>query len=91
MVKFSKQFDAQLVPEWRHAYVDYQLLKKNIKKIQLLNTNKNSFDKAKNGSFVSTIFSSMGKVSSCGQKPRDHGPIHVIPLFLPCFPLFCFA
>lgn len=34
MVKFSKQFEAQLVPEWKEAFVDYRQLKKEIKKIQ---------------------------------------------------------
>lgn len=31
MVKFSKQLDGQLVPEWRAAYVTYKLLKKDLK------------------------------------------------------------
>lgn len=34
MVKFSKQFEGQLVPEWKEAFVDYWLLKKDIKKLQ---------------------------------------------------------
>lgn len=34
MVKFSKQFEAQLVPEWKHVFVDYWQLKKEVKKIQ---------------------------------------------------------
>lgn len=34
MVKFSKQFEAQLVPEWKEAFVDYWQLKKDIKKLQ---------------------------------------------------------
>ncbi|KAL1568493.1 Phosphate transporter PHO1 1 [Salvia divinorum] len=47
MVKFSKQFEGQLVPEWKEAFVDYCHLKKALKKIQLLdnqnaNTNKHS-------------------------------------------------
>ncbi|KAK1326558.1 Phosphate transporter PHO1-3 [Acorus calamus] len=36
MVKFSKQFEAQLVPEWKDAFVDYWQLKKYLKKIQNL-------------------------------------------------------
>jgi len=91
MGKFSKQFDAQLVPEWKNAYVNYQLLKKNIKKIQLLNTNPNSPNNSANDSFVSTIFSSVGKLSFFGQKLREHRPIHVLLLFLPRIPLFWFA
>ncbi|KAL6604795.1 hypothetical protein ACP70R_042739 [Stipagrostis hirtigluma subsp. patula] len=34
MVKFSKQFEGQLVPEWKEAFVDYWQLKKDIKKLQ---------------------------------------------------------
>jgi len=33
-VKFSKQFEAQLVPEWKEAFVDYWQLKKDVKKLQ---------------------------------------------------------
>ncbi|VFQ78063.1 unnamed protein product [Cuscuta campestris] len=36
MVKFSKQFEAQLVPEWKEAFVDYYQLKKDLKKLHLL-------------------------------------------------------
>jgi SPX domain len=35
MVKFSKQFEAQLVPEWKEAFVDYWQLKKDLKKMQV--------------------------------------------------------
>ena len=34
MVKFSKKFEAQLVPEWKEAFVDYWQLKKDVKKLQ---------------------------------------------------------
>ncbi|KAG6517295.1 hypothetical protein ZIOFF_020680 [Zingiber officinale] len=34
MVKFSKQFEAQLVPEWKEAFVDYWQLKKDVKRMQ---------------------------------------------------------
>ncbi|TVU22250.1 hypothetical protein EJB05_31934 [Eragrostis curvula] len=34
MVKFTKQFEGQLVPEWKHAFVDYCLLKKDLKRMQ---------------------------------------------------------
>lgn len=39
MVKFSKQLEAQLIPEWKGAFVNYRLLKKDIKKIKLLRKN----------------------------------------------------
>ncbi|XP_068663062.1 phosphate transporter PHO1-like [Aristolochia californica] len=35
MVKFSKELQAQLIPEWKEAFVNYWQLKKNIKKIKL--------------------------------------------------------
>ncbi|XP_062109369.1 phosphate transporter PHO1 [Humulus lupulus] len=36
MVKFSKELEAQLIPEWREAFVNYWHLKKQVKKIKLL-------------------------------------------------------
>ncbi|KAI4373891.1 hypothetical protein MLD38_011953 [Melastoma candidum] len=35
MVKFSREFDAQLIPEWKDAFADYRRLKKLVKKIKL--------------------------------------------------------
>ncbi|XP_073011555.1 phosphate transporter PHO1-2 [Typha latifolia] len=35
MVKFSRELEAQLIPEWKDAFVDYRQLKKHIKKIKL--------------------------------------------------------
>ncbi|KAJ7979826.1 phosphate transporter PHO1 [Quillaja saponaria] len=35
MVKFSKQLEAQLIPEWKDAFVNYWQLKKQIKKMKL--------------------------------------------------------
>ncbi|KAI3442110.1 uncharacterized protein J3R85_001708 [Psidium guajava] len=35
MVKFSKELDAQLIPEWKEAFVNYWQLKKHVKKIKL--------------------------------------------------------
>lgn len=34
MVKFAKQLELQLVPEWRGAYCQYKLLKKSLNKIK---------------------------------------------------------
>ncbi|KAH9607051.1 hypothetical protein KSS87_013826 [Heliosperma pusillum] len=73
MVKFSKQFEAQLVPEWKDAFVDYWQLKKDLKKIQILNTNKCSLKQQKDVSFLS----SLGKIFSSGQNTRDNEAIHV--------------
>ncbi|KAL9246231.1 hypothetical protein vseg_019793 [Gypsophila vaccaria] len=73
MVKFSKQFEAQLVPEWKDAFVDYWQLKKDLKKIQIFDANKCYSKQQKDVSFLS----SLGKFFSCGQNSRDHGAIHV--------------
>lgn len=40
MVKFSKELEAQLIPEWRDAFVNYWQLKKQIKKIKISKTSK---------------------------------------------------
>ncbi|OVA11234.1 SPX [Macleaya cordata] len=42
MVKFSKELEAQLIPEWKDAFVNYWQLKKNIKKIKLSRKPNNS-------------------------------------------------
>ncbi|KAF6169777.1 hypothetical protein GIB67_034169 [Kingdonia uniflora] len=42
MVKFSKELEAQLIPEWRDAFVNYWQLKKNVKKIRLSKKQKQS-------------------------------------------------
>lgn len=46
MVKFSKELEAQLIPEWKEAFVNYWQLKKIVKKIKLCRTlNPQSQDK----------------------------------------------
>ncbi|KAJ4802649.1 Phosphate transporter PHO1-1 [Rhynchospora pubera] len=35
MVKFSRELEAQLIPEWKEAFVNYKFLKKHIKKIKI--------------------------------------------------------
>jgi len=35
MVKFSKELEAQLIPEWKEAFVNYRQLKKYIKMIKV--------------------------------------------------------
>ncbi|RRT35156.1 hypothetical protein B296_00056188 [Ensete ventricosum] len=35
MVKFSRELEAQMIPEWKDAFVDYRQLKKHVKKIKL--------------------------------------------------------
>ncbi|KAF3967322.1 hypothetical protein ACB098_02G089100 [Castanea mollissima] len=34
MVKFSKELEAKLIPEWKDAFVNYRLLKKHVKKVK---------------------------------------------------------
>lgn len=42
MVKFSKELEAQLIPEWKEAFVNYWQLKKCVKKIKLSQKTKQS-------------------------------------------------
>lgn len=72
MVKFSKQFEGQLVPEWKEAFVDYWQLKKDLKKIQA------PFNKPHSPSFSQRLFSPLTKLPLCGSHSRkDHGVIQV--------------
>ncbi|XVF42966.1 hypothetical protein PTKIN_Ptkin02bG0002300 [Pterospermum kingtungense] len=76
MVKFSRQFEGQLVPEWKEAFVDYWQLKKDLKKIHLLdnnNNNNNTAPKTQANSLAKNLF---GKFFFCRQR-RDHGVIQV--------------
>ncbi|XWS08761.1 hypothetical protein CRYUN_Cryun40dG0028600 [Craigia yunnanensis] len=40
MVKFSKELEARLIPEWKDAFVNYWQLKKHVKKIKLSRKNR---------------------------------------------------
>ncbi|KAG6757825.1 hypothetical protein POTOM_038151 [Populus tomentosa] len=78
MVKFSKQFEGQLVPEWKEAFVDYWQLKKDLKKIHLLNNNSNHPIKHSHRSSLSSNFlSSLKEFSLFGHQHKDHEAIHV--------------
>lgn len=35
MVKFSREYEASIIPEWKAAFVDYKCLKKLIKRIKI--------------------------------------------------------
>ncbi|GAB4828938.1 Phosphate transporter PHO1 1 [Ancistrocladus abbreviatus] len=76
MVKFSKQFEAQLVPEWKEAFVDYWQLKKDLKKIRLLN-GANASTKQQESSLPTALFSSLRNLSLFGHNRSDHEAIHV--------------
>ncbi|KAH6807178.1 EXS family protein [Perilla frutescens var. frutescens] len=77
MVKFSKQFEGQLVPEWKEAFVDYCKLKKDLKKIHLLNNLHTSSNQSNNTSFSSTIVSSLRRYAFLEHKQREQGVIQV--------------
>ncbi|KAL0682851.1 hypothetical protein Bca4012_049699 [Brassica carinata] len=70
MVKFTKQFEGQLVPEWKDAFVDYSQLKKELKKIHLLTNGVEN--KHTETSLIKTIKSSLGNLSLFGNKEREH-------------------
>ncbi|GAB2297090.1 Phosphate transporter PHO1 1 [Dionaea muscipula] len=78
MVKFSKQFEAQLVPEWKEAFVDYWQLKKDLKKIRHLNSSNAASTKQQESSSLSTaLFSSLRNIPFFSQRHRDHEAIQV--------------
>lgn len=70
MVKFSKQFQAQLVPEWKEAFLDYSQLKKHLNKIHLQITT------TTNNTTPPNFFSSICNLSLF--PPQPLGPIQVI-------------
>jgi len=79
MVKFSKQFEGQLIPEWKEAFVDYWQLKKDIKRIQLLNNTNKKPNNHQMSSMVKSPFSSLRKFFPFQQ--REHEPIQVNFIF----------
>lgn len=85
MVKFSRQFEGQLIPEWKEAFVDYWQLKKDLKKL-LNNTNNtytpnNTPNRHQSSSVPKYILSSLRNYSLFGHQHGEHGPIQVISLF----------
>lgn len=84
MVKFSKQFESQLVPEWKEAFVDYWQLKRELKKIHVLSntTTTTTANKQQQTSFPNTLFSSLRNFSLFGHQHIEHGAIHVLTLSL---------
>ncbi|KAL3626446.1 Acid phosphatase pho1 [Castilleja foliolosa] len=44
MVKFSKELECQLIPEWKDAFVNYWQLKKHVKKVKLSRKPKHVID-----------------------------------------------
>lgn len=73
MVKFTKQFEGQLVPEWKDAFVDYSQLKKDLKKIHLFT---NGIEKKhKETSLIGIIKSSLGKLSFFSNEQRERSRV----------------
>ncbi|KAL3506166.1 hypothetical protein ACH5RR_031548 [Cinchona calisaya] len=54
MVKFSKELEAQLIPEWKDAFVNYWQLKKHVKKVKL--SRKSKHVHVNNSDFGLSIF-----------------------------------
>lgn len=67
MVKFSKELEAQLIPEWKEAFVNYWQLKKQIKRIKLSRKSKPSaqdYDPARWPDFGRSIFDPVRSLAS---------------------------
>ncbi|GMP77534.1 hypothetical protein CsSME_00033787 [Camellia sinensis var. sinensis] len=56
MVKFSKELEAQLIPEWKDAFVNYWQLKKHVKKIRLSRNPKQTPHHSNNSDFGFSVF-----------------------------------
>ncbi|XVF28566.1 hypothetical protein REPUB_Repub15cG0040900 [Reevesia pubescens] len=56
MVKFSKELEGQLIPEWKDAFVNYWQLKKHVKKIKLSRKNRQPSSPDLNHEFGCSIF-----------------------------------
>ena len=48
MVRFSKMLEAQLIPEWKDAFVNYWQLKTHVKKIKLSRISNHGLSQEKN-------------------------------------------
>ena len=80
MVKFSKELEAQLIPEWKEAFVNYWQLKKQIKRIKLSRLPKQSHHHAK-PDFGLSIFDSLSFfVKNIAQNfsTSDHHDLNII-------------
>ncbi|KAL0368476.1 UNVERIFIED_CONTAM: Phosphate transporter [Sesamum calycinum] len=75
MVKFSKELEAQLIPEWKDAFVNYWQLKKHVKKIKLARKPKHVA--GSNCDFGRSVFDPvrflvgriLGRTTNTGNKP----------------------
>ena len=82
MEKFSKQFEGQLVPEWKDAFVDYWQLKKDLKKMKVLGANQAILNKPQPPSLAHRILSPFKKLPTFGSYGRkEHGVIQALSPF----------
>lgn len=75
MVKFSKELEAQLIPEWKDAFVNYWQLKKHVKKVKLSRKLNHVHDSNRDfgRSIVDSIRLIMNKISQTFHNAND-GP-----------------
>ncbi|KAG6468902.1 hypothetical protein ZIOFF_073597 [Zingiber officinale] len=78
MVKFSKQFQGQLVPEWKEAFVDYWQLKKDLKRMHVFNANNGPSNMKPQPGFARRLVSQLRKLPLFGpDRHKDHEAIQV--------------
>ncbi|GAB2217752.1 hypothetical protein Drorol1_Dr00000963 [Drosera rotundifolia] len=78
MVKFSKELNAQLIPEWKEAFVNYWQLKKHIKRIRLSRKSKpySSYGQTEGFSIFNPIRSVINTISSKFRINNQQSPVH---------------
>ncbi|KAL2613437.1 hypothetical protein R1flu_025129 [Riccia fluitans] len=82
MVKFSKQLEGQLVPEWRPAYVNYKNLKKELKRLKQQPSSRKFIPDGVSQSFRAAMnFTTWPELdsSSRGQEASTSSPAAVFP------------
>lgn len=89
MVKFSKELEAQLIPEWKEAFVNYWQLKKQIKRIKLSKIPKQTNHVDGGGDFGLSIFDSLSflakkltyKLSGLDDDDDDDNKLSIIKVY----------
>ncbi|KAF3625349.1 Phosphate transporter PHO1-2 [Capsicum annuum] len=81
MVKFSKELEAQLIPEWKDAFVNYWQLKKQVKKIKISRKPKHNIHHLRDGNssiihdFGRSIFDSIRSITISNKLHKPHDQI----------------
>ncbi|CAK8572089.1 unnamed protein product [Lathyrus sativus] len=78
MVKFSKELEAQLIPEWKEAFVNYWQLKKQIKRIKMSKTPNQNHHKNDGNSIFDSICFIAKKISLNLSHGSDHDNTNII-------------